>query len=79
MTLNITRIGKHKLPKLHKAYGRQWVCCKNCGWTGYYDYLCYGLGNPILTLGCGHLWEHSRQYITPEQALVKLTSPRKKS
>lgn len=67
MTIAITRLGKHRLKKPLKGCKRQWVCCKHCSWVGYYDYVPYSLSNPIMTLGCSHLWEHSAKRIKAEQ------------
>lgn len=33
---------------------RQWVKCRTCGTVAYYDFIPFGLGNPIRVLGCGH-------------------------
>lgn len=43
-----------RFPKPHQGYERSWVACKTCGNIAYYDYIPYGLGNPVLTLPCGH-------------------------
>ncbi len=54
------------------GFRRQWVKCRECSWAGYYDYTPFGLGNPILTLGCGHgaaiRFSDAVHYITAKEA-----------
>ena len=42
------------IPKVPKGMERQWVKCKKCGEVSYYDYIPYGLANPIMVLPCNH-------------------------
>lgn len=55
---------------------RAWVECKTCGRVAYYDYIPYGLGNPIMCLPCGHglgqRFSDSVRDITADEALVRL-------
>lgn len=43
-----------RFPPPIPGYERSWVACNTCDNIAYYDYIPYGLGNPILTLPCGH-------------------------
>lgn len=38
--------------RLAKGEARQFVKCLKCGCAAYYDYVPYGLGNPIRILEC---------------------------
>jgi hypothetical protein len=58
------------LPKGKRAdpapgYERVWYVCKRCGRKAYRDYVPYSLGNPILTLPCGHSFYHDAEQFTP--------------
>jgi hypothetical protein len=37
-----------------KGMKRQWTKCRTCGNVAYYDYLPYGLSNPVMSLPCHH-------------------------
>lgn len=52
---NPLRKPRVRLPKANvTGEKRQWVKCRTCGTVAYYDYIPYGLSNPIMVLGCGH-------------------------
>ena len=44
------------IPPVPKGMKRQWVRCKDkkCKRVFYYDYVPYGISNPIMTMPCGH-------------------------
>lgn len=54
--------------RMANGFCRQWVRCKECGWTGYYDYTRGGLGSPILTLPCHFPFEQYAIRITAKEA-----------
>jgi hypothetical protein len=52
---------------------RTYEQCRECGRTYYRDYVPYGLGNPILTLPCGHgvtlRWHQAVKTVSEAEAL----------
>jgi hypothetical protein len=42
------------IPEVADGLRRKYLQCTRCGRTYYYDYIPYGLSNPILFLHCGH-------------------------
>lgn len=65
-----------KIPEPLPGYSRQWVRCRDCGQVAYYDYIPFSLGNPVMTLPCGHgaaqKFYEAAEDITPEQAREEL-------
>ena len=43
-----------QFPRVQRGEKRQWTRCLTCGNVAYYDYVPYGLGNPVMWLPCGH-------------------------
>ena len=58
-----------KIEKIRHGRERQWVKCGDCSKPFYYDYVPYGLANPIKSMPCGHRFEDSEQ-ITADEAII---------
>lgn len=43
-----------RFPKLSNGFKRQWLQCRECSRVYFYDYVPYGLSNPLRWLPCGH-------------------------
>ena len=81
------KIDFDKLPAVLEGMSRQWVKCTKCSQIAWYDYIPYGLGNPILTLPCGHgsgdwnrdavsITEDSARFICDYEHLIERLQPR---